>query len=256
MLHYSINPKYKEIEKHFSTIQKWFPEEGSTIYKIRNEIKVIELEGHRLCVKAFAPANPINRIVYAWLRKSKAKRSFLNAFKLQKLGIDTPEHLAWLEFRNRFGFLTHSYYISLYQEHAFTLAGVFGQKMAAKEEILRDYAHFAWEQLHLKGVKHLDLGQGNVLVRPHTEKWHFSLVDINRMKFNQKGLRHRGFSNLRRLNASPIEMAMLASYYAEARQSNPLWGIIQLGWYKLRFQKLRNLRKSITRPLKNMAFAS
>src|SRR5690554_2325297 len=102
MLHYSINPKYKEIEKHFSTIQKWFPEEGSTIYKIRNEIKVIELEGHRLCVKAFAPANPINRIVYAWLRKSKAKRSFLNAFKLQKLGIETPEPLAWLEFRDRF----------------------------------------------------------------------------------------------------------------------------------------------------------
>src|SRR5690554_8061880 len=96
MLHYSINPKYKEIEKHFSAIQKWFPEEGSTIYKIRNEIKVIELEGHRLCVKAFAPANPINRIVYAWLRKSKAKRSFLNAFKLQKLVIETPEPLAWI----------------------------------------------------------------------------------------------------------------------------------------------------------------
>lgn len=71
MLHYSINPKYKEIEKHFSTIQKWFPEEGSTIYKIRNEIKVIELEGHRLCVKAFAPANPINRIYMPGCEKAR-----------------------------------------------------------------------------------------------------------------------------------------------------------------------------------------
>ena len=52
MLHYSINPKYKEIE-NTSPPFKMVSEEG-TIYKIRNEIKVIELEGHRLCVKAFA----------------------------------------------------------------------------------------------------------------------------------------------------------------------------------------------------------
>ena len=185
--------------------------------------------------------------------EKQGKRSFLNAFKLQKLGIETPE--PWpARIPQPFRLPYPSYYISLIRNMPSPWPGSLDKNGRQR----RDSATLRTlpGSNSTSRVKHLDLGQGNVLVRPHTEKWHFSLVDINRMKFNQKGLRHRGFSNLRRLNASPIEMAMLASYYAEARQSNPLWGIIQLGWYKLRFQKLRNLRKSITRPLKNMAFAS
>lgn len=252
MLHYNINPEYKSLIKEFRDIKTWFHKEGTTIYKIRNEIKIIEIDRLRLCVKSFGRPNIINKFVYAWLRKSKAQRSFINSEKLLKLGIETPEPIAWLEFRDRFGFITHSYYISLYQEHAFTFEGVFGKDLAATEEIIRDFAHYAWEQLHLKGVEHLDLGQGNILVRPHAERWHFSLVDTNRMRFNRKKLRRRGFANLRRLGGSPIEMSMLANYYAEAKNKNPFWGIIQLSFYKLRFQTLRSLRKAITKPFKHL----
>ncbi len=255
MLSYLLNPKYRELKEVLPEINILFATSGTTIYKIRNEIKILEMNGHKLCVKSFGQPSLFNRFAYAFLRKGKAKRSYYNAFRLQEMGVATPEPVCWIEDRNQRGFITRSYYISLYKEHEFTLARVFNNDLPSKEIIIRDFANYACNVLHKQGIRHLDLGQGNVLVNRIKNGYAFCLVDINRIQFNSKKTRSNGFSNLRRLGGTPIEMSMLASYYAEAKNQNPVWGIIQLSFYKLRFQKFRSLKKLITAPLKNMAFA-
>ncbi len=255
MLSYILNPNFGELEEILPRISHIFANSGTTIYKIRNEVKVIEINGLKLCVKSYGKPNIINRFAYAYIRDSKAKRSYYNAFKLKEMGVATPEPVCWIEDRNQRGFINRSYYISLYKEHDFTLAKVFNHDLPGKETIIRDFANYACNVLHKQGIRHLDLGQGNVLVNRIKNGYAFCLVDINRIQFNSTKTRRNGFSNLRRLGGTPIEMSMLANYYAEAKNQNPVWGIIQLSFYKLRFQKFRSLKKIITAPLKNMAFA-
>ncbi|GAO29623.1 lipopolysaccharide kinase InaA family protein [Geofilum rubicundum] len=250
MLSYQLNPNYGHLAAVLPKMNERFAQNGTTIYKIRNEIKVLEINGNKLCVKSFGPPNLINRYAYAFLRMGKAKRSFYNAYKLREMGVATPEPVAWVEFRDKHGFISHSYYISLYEAHTFTLAKVFNNQLPEKEAIIRDFAFYACHILHKQGIRHLDLSQGNVLVHKSNNRYSFSLVDINRMRFNSRKTHRNGFSNLRRLGGSPIEMSMLANYYAEARQKNPIWGIIQLSLYKLRFQHFRSFKKSILTPLK------
>jgi hypothetical protein len=250
MLSYKLNPNYGHLEAVIPTMNELFAQNGTTIYKIRNEIKIIQINGYRFCVKSFGPPSIVNRYAYSFLRMGKAKRSFYNAYKLQELGVATPEPVGWVEFRSTRGIITRSYYISHYEPHDFTLAKVFNKQLPEKETIIRDFAFYACHVLHKQGIRHLDLSQGNVLVNKTNKGYSFSLVDINRMRFNSKKTHRNGFSNLRRLGGSPIEMSMLANYYAEAMQKNPTWGIIQLNFYKLRFQHFRSFKKSITAPLK------
>jgi len=252
MLSYEINTNYHDIEEIIPDIHDIFENNGSTIYKIRNEIKVIEIKGHSLCIKKFAQPNLINKVAYAYFRKAKAKRSYYNALKLSKIGVLTPEPICWIEFRNKAGFITGSYYISSYQKHDFTLAKVFNNNLPDKEQIIKDFAYYACNILHKKGVKHLDLGQGNVLVTKKEKGYYFYLVDINRIRFNDEKIKRNGFSNLKRLGGSPIEMSILAHYYAKARKSDPTWGIIKLNLYKLRYHNIRTLRKRLTAPIKNL----
>lgn len=255
MISYVLNPNYRELEEMLPQIKTIFATRGTTIYKIRNEIKVIEINGLKLCVKSFGKPSIINRFVYAFLRQGKAKRSYYNAHRLLELGIATPVPVCWMENRNQNGFITNSYYISLYEEHDFTLAKVFNNDLPEKETIIKEFAYYTCKVLHRQGIQHQDLGQGNVLVKKTSSGYAFSLVDLNRMRFNSQKTRRNGFSNLKRLGGSPIEMSMLASYYAEAKHLDPVWGIIQLSFHKLKFQKIRSFRKIISAPFKKMAFA-
>lgn len=54
-----------------------------------------------------------NRLVYTFLRKSKAQRAYEHAQQLRALGIDSPEPLAWAENR-RHGVLEDAYFVCRY----------------------------------------------------------------------------------------------------------------------------------------------
>ncbi|MCA1745843.1 MAG: hypothetical protein LC643_09130, partial [Bacteroidales bacterium] len=156
MLSYQLNPNYLDLEEALPNIKDLFAKSGTTIYKIRNEIKTLEIKGHKLCVKSFGQPNIINRYAYAFLRMGKAKRSYYNAFRLKEMRVATPEPVAWVEFRDQQGFITHSYYLSLYAPHDFTLAKVFNNNLPEKEAIIRDFAFYACHVLHKQGIWHLD----------------------------------------------------------------------------------------------------
>ena len=255
MIKYELHKGYKELETLLPKITEFFHNNGTTIYKIRNEIKIIEVEGVKLCIKSFGQPRIINRFVYAYFRKSKAHRSYRNSKWLLNKGVSTPQPIAWIEFRNPNRFITKSYYISLYEEHDFTMEKVMNGEVPNREEVIKEFAHFVHSKLHHNGVLHHDLGPGNVLVKKAAGTYSFSVVDVNRMSFKKRLNNHQRYSNLRRIGRGPIEISMLAKYYSALQNQDPILGTIRLGYFKYRFQKLRGIRKTIFAPFKTRVLA-
>lgn len=59
-----INPAYRRFEDFVRRVPRIFSEEGKTIYKARNEIKVFEVDGVELNVKRYRVPHLINRVIY------------------------------------------------------------------------------------------------------------------------------------------------------------------------------------------------
>jgi serine/threonine protein kinase len=250
MLRYNIHSDYLYLKNYITDINNTFPKEGKTIYQIRNTIKIIEHKGLKLCVKSFGAPNLFNQFMYAYFRKSKAHRSFDNAIKLKGLHIETPQPIAWIEYRNKKGLIKQSYYLSLYQTYDFTMKTAFHKNGPLRNELIRQFAIYVYQKLHKNGILHKDLNVGNVLVTQNNENYSFSLVDINRMRFKRRITPRQGLSNLCRLGGDAIELSMLASYYSEACHKDPLLGTVRLGIYKYQSQLFRHIRKKIFTPLK------
>ena len=176
-----LNPKYKNFQNDLLNIQEIFKNSDESIHKARNELKTIELNGIKCVVKSFKVPHFINRVAYTFFRDGKAKKSYLNGTKLIELNINTPEPIGVIEFF-RFGLLSESYFISVYEPYDFTIREVFHHKVENYQEILKQFAKFTYE-LHQKGVWHVDYSLGNILVTKEDDLYKFSLVDINRMQF-------------------------------------------------------------------------
>jgi len=176
-----LNENYLNFKKILLNIKSLFLQNTKTIHLARNELKIIELEGISTVVKAFRVPNFLNQFVYAYLRKSKAYKAFHNASRLQKLGVNTPEAIGYIEFF-RMGLLKESFFISSEFSYEFTIAHIRDDQPLYKEKVLEDFAEFSYF-VHSKGVWHSDYSGGNILIKKEGEKYIFSLVDINRMKF-------------------------------------------------------------------------
>jgi hypothetical protein len=111
------------------------------------------------------------------------------------------------------GKLMESYYVSLNFEHGFTLWDVFRNKVADKENIIKKWVQFTWSKLHQNGIYHLDYSPGNTLIRKVAEDYHFSIVDLNRMKFIPVDF-EKGIQNFRQLDADEETLCLIASEYA------------------------------------------
>ena len=187
-----INPKFNNFKEILVNIKNIFKSSDESIHKARNELKIIELNSLKCVVKSFKIPHAINKVAYTFFREGKAKKSFSNAMKLTELGVNTPEPVGIIEFF-RFGVLSESYFISLYEPYDFTIREVFHHKVDDTQNILKQFAKFTYE-LHQKGVWHVDYSLGNILVTKKETKYNFSLVDINRMEFKnippQEGLKN------------------------------------------------------------------
>ncbi len=214
---------------------------------VRNRIKLFDLQGMRVNVKAFKVPNAVNRVVYRFFRKSKAERSFTYAQKLLEKGIGTPRPIAYLEERNPVTFV-HSYYISEHLSYDLTYRELVQQSnYPDHEKILRAFTRFTWK-LHENGVEFLDHSPGNTLIRLNKGDYQFFLVDLNRMNFKNLSLEER-MKNFSRLTPQKDMVRVMASEYAklisqpEEKIFEKMWGYTKE--FQKDFQKKKALKKKI-----------
>ena len=140
-------------------------------------------------VKRYKRPSAFNAVMYSFFRKSKARRAYEHALRLRELEIDTPEPVAWSEYR-RNGLITETYFVSRRSDYAPLTAATERFPTSDSLPMLEAFARFT-VRLHEKGICHEDFNQTNILWRHDeaTGRYHFQLIDINRMKFLRRPLR-------------------------------------------------------------------
>ncbi|HIP52025.1 MAG TPA: hypothetical protein EYG94_08065 [Campylobacterales bacterium] len=212
---YKINPKYKEEFTSFlKNIKEHFSNSDESIHKARNELKIINYNDTATVVKAFKVPNIVNQFAYAYLRGSKAKKSYENAMKLIELGVETPEPIGFIEFYEK-GLLKESFFISLHQPYDFLIREpLYEANFEDRENIIKQFAEFSYE-LHQKNIFHKDYSAGNTLVIPKENgNYAFSIVDINRMQFKAIDL-NLAMQNFNKLWANKLTLTIIAKAYAK-----------------------------------------
>ncbi len=210
-----INEAYRNLENFITALPEEFPKSGETIYSGRNTIKVFNVDGKQLNVKFFKKPLFINQIAYATFRKSKAKRSYLYAFKLKERGFHTPDPVAFMELKIC-NLLKHSLYISIHEEFDGIMRELQRGPLEGREDLLRQFAIYT-AQLHDKMVLHLDYSSGNILYKKNEDRYTFYLVDLNRMTFDKPIDINTACFNFRRLWGSDEMISFIVKEYAKAR---------------------------------------
>jgi serine/threonine protein kinase len=212
-----INPKYQYMKDFLSEIPNFFEREGVVIYDQRNLLKVFTIGNIDVVVKRFRIPILLNRIVYTFLRSSKAVRSFKYASILLERGIETPDPIAFIEEKS-VGLLRFSYYICVYEKDSVHIRKqMLGEGI--DDNFIEGLAAFI-AKLHDKGVLFLDLSPGNILYRKEGNNQHFLLVDINRLRFREVVTIKNRYRNVVRISGSPVIVTSLAKEYAKLKSLN------------------------------------
>lgn len=209
-----VNSKFRFLEKFVKSIPHKWDEMGRTIYKKRNEIKVVSVNGLDINIKAYKIPHFINKVAYVTLRPSKAKRTYYYAHKLQNMSVETPEPIAFINcFKN--GLLRRSFFVSLHlSSYPYTIRDVVNKHIDRKELLLRQFTRFTYFSLLRNGVHHLDYSRGNILIKYDGFMHQFSIVDINRMRF-EKMPDNTSLSIFSKLWAESEELEIIGDEYAK-----------------------------------------
>lgn len=237
-----IDPNYAEIQDRLGSFLEAFDTEGEVIVKgNRNTLKKYVLNGTTFTVKKFKKPNAFQSLVYRFIRKSKARRSYEYAQILAKKNINTPTPVAYLE---HFSIgLRDSFYICEYVDYDFDFRVLnHNPKWPNRKEILQQTAAFTFE-LHEKQVHFLDHSPGNTLiVDKGNSSYDFYLIDLNRMRFETLTFKQR-MKNFRRLWPSKTMVNIMAPIYAQlygtSKEETHYW----MSHYARKFQRIKNAKK-------------
>jgi tRNA A-37 threonylcarbamoyl transferase component Bud32 len=203
-----LNKTLQDILDNFDNSGKLF------IAGNRNSIKLFEYEGTTINVKAFKVPNWFNKIIYKYIRDSKAKRSYNYATLLLEKGIGTPKPIAFYEQKSFLG-LEKSFYISQHLEFDLMFRDlVENNNYPDRENILKQFMSFCYK-LHQNGIEFLDHSPGNTLIKKESEnKYSFYLVDLNRMIFHKEMTFEQRMKNLSRLTPYQDMIQIMSKEYA------------------------------------------
>lgn len=180
-------------------IARDFEQKGELLFQgSRNSIKIFDYQGLRINVKAFKKPSFFKKIMYRFVRESKAKRSYANAQFLLENGILTPKPYGFVEDFDAIG-LTSSYYFCQQLDHCFALEDVvIDLHYPDRVEILKQYTQVFFK-MHEKGIEFVDNSLGNTLITFADGTYQFWLIDLNRLNRHRTmsiGLRMKNFSRL------------------------------------------------------------
>lgn len=242
---------HKSYESYQETIQGFienFNSSGEQFGKAaRNTIKLFDLGTQTINVKSFKIPNIFNQIAYKFFRKSKAQRSFEYANKLIKLGIGTPQPIAYYEFATPFLF-KKSYYISEHLECDLTYRELTTNfDYPDYETILRAFTRFTFK-LHKDNILFLDHSPGNTLIKKVKDHYDFYLVDLNRMKFKPLSFETR-IKNFSRLTIHKSMVEIMSDEYAKLCNED-YNKVFDLMWrstedFQRKFHRKKRLKKKL-----------
>lgn len=210
--------RYRDV---FFSITKNFQTGGKPIGPgSRNIVKVFEIAGKEYNFKSFKQHNFINRHVYKYYRKSKARRSFEYANLLISKNFLTPKPVAYIENTDFWG-VTSSYYISEQLQDCFTLSdALFNPDFPNREKIFQAYTALIFN-LHENGIEFIDNASGNFLIKEDHNTYQFYLVDLNRMNFLNHYPIEKRLSNFERLTTAPEIIKIISEEYALLSGKSP-----------------------------------
>ena len=256
-----INPKYANeprLQTFLETLPASFADSGTMVWNGRNKIKIFSLpsqsdDSEELCIvaKRFKRLNFLQKQIYA-IRRNKALRAFLNGMELCRRGIDTPEPIACVEIKQG-PWIKDAFYLS----GKTTLQSIEAQvdRPDWNRDLAKAFARFA-ATLHDKGILHNDLNDTNVLYRQdEAGNFHFSVIDINRMKFCQP-THHisdkKCIENLTRFTGRIDLFAFVAREYAKVRGLDTTHWVAKAVRQKDRHDYKWRWRKAVLHPIRHI----
>lgn len=179
-----IAPTYEDdvrLKRLLKGLPESFDTQGALIWNGRNKIRNID----GLIVKRFKHPSLLQQVGY-WFRRHKAHKAFENGQELIRRGFDTPTPIAAVELWSGCT-LQFAYYACEAVSPKAEPIETYIDRDDWNRDVARAFAQFV-AQLHEAGILHNDLNDTNVLVEIDDQgEYHFSLIDINRMKFFAKG---------------------------------------------------------------------
>ena len=180
-----IHPEFIGYEQFIKSI----PEEKYAVEEVycnkRNTVTRAEIEGRMFVIKKYKVPTFLNRIVYTWIRKSKARRSFEYADRLLNSGIETASPVAYIEEKK--GLFFHiGYFVSEYLPYP-VLPEAKHLNTEEKALLEQQFVEFT-AHLHEKKIIHKDYNSNNIFYHKVNGAYRFALVDINRMAFGKDSL--------------------------------------------------------------------
>ena len=241
-----INENFKNFKNSINECLENFQ---SNKYKIikneRNILKIVNIEGKKLVIKSFKIPNFINKVIYTFFRKSKARRSYEYANKLVTHNINTPKPVAYYETKKYF-LLTKSYYICEYIDYDFTFKDFIKNKFEFKL-ITKLFAEFTYS-IHEKNINFLDNTPGNTLIVKQNNSFDFYLVDLNRMKFERMTFKRR-MKNLSKLTTDLELIKAISTEYSKKTNINENIIYDEIISYTEKFQNFLKRKKEIKNKL-------
>lgn len=246
-----VHDNFKNIQNDILKSIDDFDTKGELLVKgSRNTIKIFPVNEFQLNIKAFKTPNFINRIVYKYIRNSKAKRSYQYALKLINKKIGTPFPIAYAEFNSGVG-LGKSFYVCEHIATEYTYRDLVVNPLLENHEvILRAFTRFCF-QMHEAGIEFKDHSPGNTLIQVKGNGlYSFYLVDLNRMKFHNHLSFELRMLNLRRLTPKKEMVEVMANEYAKLYQTKTEQEIFELLWkntseFQAKFHRKQRLKKKI-----------
>lgn len=213
-----LNPKYEKLRDYLCNIEYHFEHEGKEIFRDRNVLRTLRVDGLTLCVKRYAPQSLRARIAVRLYKSSKAKKAYFKPLQLRERGFESPEPVAFVRYRK--GIISSTtYFVCLQSTYRYSLAQIMQLPEEERHEVTECFARFS-ARLHDDGFLHRDFSASNILFDKVNGRYHFSLIDTNSLRTGRPVSIEHGCRNFSRLVGDKNFFTHLAKTYAEARHAN------------------------------------
>lgn len=237
-----VHPHYLAARPFFASLPEQFGQGGELIYQKRNIVKRFHTPQGEWIVKRYKDPNLIQRLAYTFWRSSKAARAYHYAGRLQSMGIDTPEGVAYIEIKKGLLF-KEGYFVSLPCPYPSVKSALVERPVADAPRLIEALVAFIAD-MHRKGFLHGDLNLSNLLYHSSPEgRYCFTVIDTNRSHFHPSPSRKECLENLKRLTHDRLLLQQLVRAYAVVRGWETETCVRQVIESVERFEKRNALKK-------------